>query len=151
MLQLMNFKSYELVGSRVHNLLGDNSLKLFKENFLFDMDNFVTDLKADLGCKSVVINDWFWGGAYDDSGYRDNLSTEGSSTSFHRKGMALDLKFVGISLDQAYEYLLKNKYRYPSIKRVESLNATRSNNKYGGWLHIDCKPTGLTDIYVFNP
>lgn len=151
MQKLTNFALYELVSKPVWDLLGGQAIKLFNQGFISDVDQFITDLKADTTCTAVYVNDWYWGGAFTDSGYRDRSSTVGSSGSQHRKGCALDLKFVGISLDSAYEYLLANQRKYPHIKRVESLEHTRRNNRFGGWLHVDGLVVHKGRLYVFNP
>lgn len=137
--KLKNFRVEELVSSHLYQLLGDNSWSLFNGEFLVEVDQFVSDIKEDLGCKSVVINDWLWNGPFTQSGFREANSTTGSKKSQHRQGNALDLKFVGITIDEALDYLIKHQDRYPYIKRYEDLSATRSTNKYGGWLHLDGK------------
>lgn len=137
--KLENFRIEEVVSSNLHQLLGDNAWSLFNQEFLVDVDQFVSDIKKDLGCKSVVINDWLWNGPYTQSGFREANSTTGGKKSQHRQGNAFDLKFVGVTIDEALDYLIEHKDRYPSIKRYELLEYTRSNNKYGGWLHLDGK------------
>lgn len=138
-LTLSNFKLYELVNKRVIDLLGDNAWSLFNSEFVKDVDRLVSDLKKDTKCTSCIVNDWNWGGGYTQSGFREADSDVGATKSQHRIGNALDLKFVGITIDEALDYLAKGQDKYPSIRRYEMLDYTRSNNKYGGWLHLDGK------------
>lgn len=147
--KMINFRLYELVSKQVFEMLGSNAWSLFNSEFLLDVDKFVTDLKKDTDCSSVIINDWYWKGSYEQSGFREANSTTGVSKSQHRIGNALDLKFVGCTLDEALEYLVTNASKYPNIRRYENLSSTRSDNKYGGWLHVDGKGEGT--LKGFNP
>ena len=142
---MKHFKLYELVSPEVMNLLGSNAWCLFNEAFIQDVDRFVDDIKQDLGCEKVIINDWKWGGGYTQSGFRELSSDVGAPNSQHRQGNGLDLKFGGITLDQAYHYILAMDHLYPAITRVENINHTPT------WLHLDGKDTGLDGIYAFNP
>lgn len=148
-MKLDNFKLYELVSKQVYGLIGDSAWKLLDEDFLLDVDKLVSDLKQDTECSSVVVNDWYWGRSYNQSGFREASSTVGGSRSQHRLGKAVDLKFVGITIEEALNYLLANKDKYPAIRRYENTNYTVSSNKYGGWLHLDGKGTGK--LRGFNP
>ena len=137
--KLENFALYELISKQVMDLLGANAWALFNVGFLKDVDRLTTDLKKDTKCEGVIINDWKWHGSYTQSGFREANSTTGSSRSQHKQGNAFDLKFNGITVDEALEYLIKYQDKYPHIKRYELLDYTRSTNKYGGWLHLDGK------------
>jgi len=103
-----NFSLEELVSPEVHNLLGELAYKLFNPELLRDIDKLATNLKTSTGCTACMINDWSWKGNYTQSGFREASSTVGSKGSQHRYGNAFDLKFVGITLDEALEYLLTN-------------------------------------------
>jgi len=140
-----NFRIEELVSSHLFQLLGDNAWKLFDKGFLEDVDKFVTDIKRDLGVKSVTVNNWLWNGKFSQSGFREQNSSTGVTKSTHKMGMALDLKFNGCTIREAYNYLLKNQSKYSRIHRVESLEFTPT------WLHIDCRDVGKKEIHVFNP
>lgn len=150
-LKLDNFNLHELVGKDVLDLVGSNAWGLLNRAFIVDVDKYVSDLKKDLGCEAVYINDWKWGGRFSESGFRTQSTSTGSKKSQHRLGNAVDLKFVGITLDQAVEYLVKNQDKYPDIRRYENPEVTRSSNKFGGWLHVDGKYSGEEGLYMFNP
>lgn len=139
-----NFNLHELVSPTVMDLLGSNAWGLFNEDLLLDMDRFVTDLKNDLGCKSVTINNWKWGGKRTQSGFRERTSTVGGVKSQHREGNAFDMQFKGITVQEAFDYLIANQKRYPAIKRVEDLRDAPT------WLHIDAKDVERDSIYVFR-
>lgn len=141
-----NFVVQELVTPQCYELVGDLAIQLFDQEFLADVDRFATDIKNDLGVKSVIVNDWKWGGTYRDSGLRDgSTSPKFSRGSQHFKGCAIDAKFKGCSIKEAYEYLLKNQAKYSKIRRIESIDYTPT------WLHIDSKYTGMEKIHVFKP
>lgn len=136
---LSNFNLHELISKQVMDLLGSNAWSIFNAPFVIDVDKFVTDLKRDTDCTACIINDWKWGGQYTESGFREYSSGTGASKSQHKLGNAFDLKFNGITIDEALAYLLEHQDKYPHIKRYELLAYTRSTNKYGGWFHLDGK------------
>jgi len=150
-MRLNNFIIQELVSENAYELLGEQSLKLLNLDLIKDIDKFVSELKVNTNCESVLINNWFWNGSYSQSGFRESSSKVGSIKSQHRYGNAFDLKFVGITLDEALEYLLTNQNNYPAITRYELLAYTRSDNKYGGWLHLDGKESGYSRLYGYRP
>lgn len=142
---LKNFRVEELVSPHLFELLGDNAWKLFDEGFLRDVDQFVTDVKEDLGVKSVIVNNWLWNGGFTQSGYREMNSATGAPRSAHKSGKGLDLKFNGCTVEEAYKYLLKNQHKYSTIRRIEDLSVTPT------WLHVDSVETGKREIHVFKP
>lgn len=142
---LKNFRVEELVSSHLYQLLGENAWKLFDKEFLLDVDQYVSDLKRDLGVESVTINNWLWNGGFTQSGFRELSSEVGAAKSAHKSGMALDLKFKGCSVEDACKHLLINQAKYSKIRRIESIDFTPT------WLHVDCKETGKDQIHIFNP
>ena len=144
-MKLRNFKTYELVSKEVYELLGEEAIKLMDARFLQNIDQLCTDLKRDLGVTTVIVNDWKWGGKYNQSGYRELISDVGSAGSMHRVGSALDLKFKGCTAKEALEYLVENNRNYLGIKRAEDVMVTKT------WLHLDSKETGRSTLYIFKP
>ena len=142
---MKNFKIQELVSPELYDMLGDNTWKLFDKGFLEDVDRFASDVKRDLGVSGVIINDWLWGGGYTQSGFREMSSSVGAARSAHKSGKAVDMKFKGCTIKDAYDYLIKYQDRYPNISRVEDIAYTES------WLHVDCKASDYLGIYVFKP
>ena len=140
-----NFRLEELVSKEVYELLGDRAWLLLDMSLLRDLDKFVTDLKSDTNCTAVIINDWLWGGNFNQSGFREHSSEVGAKGSWHREGGGDDLKFKGITALEAYNYLRKKQFKYPAIKRVENPEVTKT------WLHIDSKSGFGPGLYKFNP
>lgn len=142
---MVNFRIEELVSPNLYELLGNNAWKLFDEEFLKDVDRFVSDLKRDLGVKSVTVNNWLWNGRFTQSGYREMNSSTGSPRSAHKRGLALDLKFNGCTVKEACNYLLHNQQKYSRIRRIEDVDSTPT------WLHVDGVDSGKNEIHVFKP
>jgi hypothetical protein len=144
-MKLINFRLEELVGPETFERLGDNCWKLFNQNFLLDVDKFVSDLKRDLGVRGVTVNNWLWKGNFKQSGFREQNTSVGAPRSQHKQGNALDMKFNGCTVAQALAYLEINKSRYPFITTVENIAFTPT------WLHVDGRVTDSTSLRYVNP
>jgi hypothetical protein len=79
----------------------------------------------------MTINDWFWGGAFEDSGLRTSDSEYYSPTSQHSLGRAADIKFKNHTAAQAIKYIKNNHHKYPYLTFLEL--DTKS------WVHIDVR------------
>lgn len=71
------------------------------------------------------------------SGFRNNALNKavgGSPTSGHAKGLCADFKPIGISVEDAYDLIMMNKSKCPSLKKCifESIKGAK-------WLHIETK------------
>jgi len=71
------------------------------------------------------------------SGFRNGLLNKavgGSPTSGHTKGLCADFKPVDMSVEEAYDLVLTNKSKCPSLKKCifESVKGAK-------WLHIETK------------
>ena len=62
-----------------------------------------------------------------------------------KRGLALDLKFKGCTVKEAYNYLLHNQQKYSRIRRIENIDFTPT------WLHVDGVDSGKNEIHVFKP
>lgn len=144
-MSMVNFRIEELVSPHLYELLGSNSWKLFDEEFLKDMDRFTSDVKRELGVKSVTVNNWLWNGNFTQSGFREQNTSTGAPRSAHKLGKAVDLKFNGCTVEDAYKYLLKNQEKYSTIRRIEDINYTPT------WLHVDSVDSGRSGIHVIKP
>lgn len=96
------------------------------------------------------------GRGYKESGLRRSDTKTGSPRSAHRAGQAYDIKPLtkGLKVQTMYRFILDNQAEAMKhgITELEDIRDTTSNNQYGGWLHISCRPTGLTDrIKVIRP
>lgn len=104
-------------------------------------------IKDDFGGASVTINNWFWGGVAQNSGYRTPTSTVGASLSQHRRGCAADVKVKGYTSKQVYDHILANKDKYIELglTTLEDIADTPT------WLHLDTRHTGLDEILIVKP
>lgn len=141
MYQCKRFEIYELIPKELYDMLGQNSWLawgMFDENLLRGID-WLADRYSPKD--PVTINNWYWGGAFNQSGLRTAGSKYYSPTSQHSIGKAGDLKFKTITAEEIREDLRQLKY-VPLITRVE-LDVD--------WLHVDTKHTGKNEIYFFKP
>lgn len=95
----------------------------------------------------VIVNNWFNGGRFQESGLRSPLTRTGAKWSQHKFGRASDLKcslgptkMKEILLEHE-QYLIENQL----ITTVENVDKTPT------WLHIDCRYTGLKKIQFVDP
>lgn len=102
---------------------------------------------------SVRINDWHYGGSFNNRAYRDPKSTVGKWTSTHRLCMATDMDFKfkatgkQIPVKEIYDLILSKEKEAMSfgITRLEDIRDTPT------WLHTDCSYTGLDRIQIVRP
>jgi hypothetical protein len=137
-----HFNIKELVNPNIYKRYGDSSWKFLNPLIL----NAIDTLREGIG-SPIIINDWQWGGNYQDSGMREVDSSIGALYSMHKFGCAMDLKFPDSSVDVVYDYILDNEeYWYNTgVRRLENIKHTPT------WLHIDCANTHLNGkIHVFN-
>lgn len=71
------------------------------------------------------------------SGFRNNALNKavgGSPTSGHTRGLCADFKPIGMSVEDAYDLIMMNKAKCPSLKKCifESVKGAK-------WLHIETK------------
>lgn len=96
----------------------------------------------------IDINNWYWNGTFNYSGFRPKKCKIGAKLSAHKEGLALDLKFKDTTPAEVERYILDNqKFFYDlGLRRIESTQVTKT------WLHIDMKDCGKVDkIYKFRP
>jgi hypothetical protein len=105
---------------------------------------------------SVTVNNWYWGGAFSESGLRDPNTKTGAGVSQHKYGRASDSKFdtPEWNPEKLREYMKsigcfepgfkmrKDKEAYPFllINRIEW-----STNEIMSWFHFDMSPLAPED------
>lgn len=124
---------------------------LFDTELLITIDRIRVFLDA-----GVTINNWKWDGRFTESGYRECTSNVGSSSSQHRRGAAVDLKFSGrLTPEKLREYMLEigafqsgfrdrtdiEAYPFVLIKQVEWIGSTwNSDSGEMRWFHMATNP-----------
>jgi hypothetical protein len=98
---------------------------------------------------SVTINNSYWGGGFNLSGYRPQNTKIGARYSQHKFGRALDLKFKDTYQPlEVQDYIMNNEKEFYQLglRRMECAKVTRT------WLHIDLMETRLHNkILIFKP
>ena len=145
---LKNFKLKEIFSKKMIETHSESELiALLDMNYFRDFDDFCSEVKKELGCKSVICNNWAFGGRFDDRGYRGKDSDTGGVGSMHRFGKAADVEFYDVNKKEIPEkiiidFLIKKKKegKYKNIRRVE-IGST--------WFHSDSKDAGVS-LYGFH-
>lgn len=118
------FEPYELVPPDLYQLRGDKCVELIDDRVLITLDT----LRDTFG--SCTINDWYWGGSFEQSGLRTPDAPEFSPTSQHTFGRAMDCKFKAVSAEQVRTTVIHNKPLFPYITFLED-DVT--------WFHFDVR------------
>ncbi|EMB9233725.1 hypothetical protein U9608_001221 [Vibrio alginolyticus] len=113
----------------MHSVWGEKCWTLFDDRLLRTLDA----LRKRFG--PCTINNWSWGGSFNQSGLRD-VSFYGSvpkfeaSRSQHKFGRAADCKFRDYSASEVRKYVLENPDEFPFITFLEvGIN----------WFHFDVR------------
>lgn len=95
----------------------------------------------------MTINNWYWGGPYQERGYRDPHTNTGSKLSQHKLGAAFDCTIRGISADEVRKEILRNKDEF-----MKAGLTTLEHPAYAPtWVHSDIRWTGMDDILIVKP
>lgn len=137
---------YELVSSRVYKREKGNVYHLFTAKLLASVDQVYHFFRHYYNNDTkIVINDWFTGGQFKYRGYREPECKIGASYSEHKFGNAVDFdvyrKDKRLNPEDVRHMILGHRDQFLYITRME----TDVN-----WVHIDCKATGMKDIYLFK-
>lgn len=138
----------------IHQLVPANVFARFAERSWWFIDPklvaVLDALRDDLGVP-VVINDWYTGGRFQNSGFRAPNTTVGAAMSQHRFGRAADVKALAMKPDAVLRALNLNKEKYLALglTTIENLEHTPT------WLHIDVRPRlphmPSDDFFFVNP
>ena len=129
------FKIQELVSEAVYKKYGEKSWEFIDTKLIK-----VLDLLREHFNRPITVNNWLWGGALEQRGLRTNLDelvknkTEKGTLyiSQHILGKAVDFNVKGLSSEEVYKEILKNKNKFYLISRIENIDSTPN------WVHIDC-------------
>lgn len=139
-----NFILKEFVHPKIFRRIGYRSLDFLNPHLIQVCQSLRERLQT-----PIIINNWYNGGNYINSGLREPRGTVGAEYSGHLFGTAGDLKFPLLSIDEAFEEIMSSKDY--AITRIENLDHTRSKHGKNGmdWLHIEAG--NAVEIEVFNP
>jgi len=144
MYKCKHFRLEELVSKIVFEKYGERAWSFFDPNLLKTLDDIREHFK-----KPIDINNWKWGGNFHQRGLRANCDdivkkktlNNQLYISEHILGRAFDFDVRGYEAEEVRREILKNNDKFPYIRRIED-NVS--------WVHIDGKPTGKYDIYLFK-
>lgn len=131
------FKIHELVPPELYKKYKDEEHRLW---LLFDDRVLRTAdaLREKFG--SAVVNDWYNGGNFSQSGLRTKESESYSETSQHTYGRALDLKFKGVDPQKIRDYIIDNPVEFYYIKGIEDFDKM-------SWVHIDVRNEDAMKVF----
>jgi len=93
----------------------------------------------------ITINNWFSGGPYRYSAYRDPASTVGALLSQHKAGRAADFRLKGVDSEEIRQDIINNWPLYQDVGLTTIERGTPT------WVHIDCRNTGRETLFIVNP
>ena len=93
----------------------------------------------------MTINNWFWGGHYQFSGFRPKVCEVGGDLSQHRFGRGIDVKIKGITPTAIREEIRKNF----AIFAKHGLTTIEKNTPT--WTHLDCRTVRSGKLFEVNP
>ena len=136
------FKIQELVSKAVYEKYGEKSWEFIDERIIK-----ILDLLREHFDKPITVNNWIFGGNLHQRGLRANKdeivkSKSDYYISQHCLGKAVDLNVKGMTAQEVYEEILKNKSKFPLISRIENIKNTPT------WVHIDVANTD--EFKIFN-
>ena len=108
-----HFQAYELVPPKIFASRKDKSFELIDERVLITLDT----LRVTFG--PCTINDWYWGGEFEQSGLRTADAQQFSPTSQHTFGRAMDCKFKEHPAAEIRDQVIQNRLLFPYITFME--------------------------------
>lgn len=144
------FDIRELVGKPAYNKHGDRAWKFFD----FRLLETLLIVRIGLG-RSITINNWKWGGKFQQRGLRTNIGAIVLKMirrmklylSGHVLGMAVDFDVEGMTAQEVRQWLVDNQDLLPYKIRLER----KLNGKYISWTHMDLIWEAKNPkVYLFN-
>lgn len=136
------FKIQELVSKAVYEKYGEKSWEFIDERLIKTLD-----LLREHFNKPITVNNWLFGGNLHQRGLRANKdeivkNKSDYYISQHCLGKAADLNVKGMTAQEVYEDILKNKGKFSLIARIENIKNTPT------WVHIDV--ANVNEFKIFN-
>lgn len=132
-----DFDLKEFIDELTYKRFGDQSI-WFLDNRLISLAQFVHSYFDHM----VIINNWFWGGDRQYSGFRPRYCEVGAEYSQHRFGRAMDILVKGISPEEVRAEIKKNKslFLQAGLRAVEKDTPT--------WTHLDLRNSSNGLLWV---
>lgn len=135
---MKHFIVQELVPKSVYLLRGDRAIEALDPRILI----FIEQLRKHLR-KPIIINNWFWGGKFQQRGLRTSDSDVYTAFSQHTFGRALDFDVVGMTPKEVHDFIIRNRNEWwcQCITFIE----TGIN-----WNHVDCRYNEKNDLVLWD-
>lgn len=137
----------ELVDKTVYNKYGEKAWRFFDPRLIHNLWWIRTNI-----AKSITVNNWSWGGSFDERGLRTNISPLVKSKNrlyltAHLRGAAVDFDVKGMSANDVRGWIKDNELNLPYPCRLER----RLNGNFISWVHLDVdyEPTN-PKVYMFD-
>lgn len=137
-----DFYLTEFVSKNVYEQFGERSI-WFVDPRIISVAQFTRDFFG----KPIIINNWYDGGKYNYSGFREPKCTVGADLSQHRFGRAIDIKVSGLTSEEVYTAIIKaqEKFMDAGLTTMEDVRDTPT------WNHLDCRHTGSGNLLIVRP
>ena len=137
-----HFTVQEFIPPEIYNEMGDKSIGLMDTKMI----ETANSLREYFG--TMFINTWSFNGKYRYRGIRPtNLRSDPitgerfARRSQHYFGNAIDFHFKDVTIEEAFNEIINNRFLFPHVHRLEG-NATT-------WIHVDCRGQAYEKITVF--
>ena len=124
-----HFKIYELIPQSIYNQHHTNEYGLW---MLFDKYLLMTIDRLRERYGKLICNDWYWGGKWNQRGWRPWNTLTGSTFSQHKSGRAADLIPTEWTAEEIRQGILNNPW-HPDFQYITCLETDIT------WLHIDVR------------
>ena len=136
------FKIQELVSEAVYKKYGDKSWEFIDTRLIK-----VLDLLREHFNRPITVNNWLWGGNLQQRGLRANkdelvANKKDYYVSQHCLGKAVDFNVKGLSSQEVFNEIVKNKEKFYLISRIENIKNTPT------WCHVDV--SNVDKFTIFN-
>ena len=148
------FDVEELVSSGAYNKYKHLGNYFFLARFDIRLLETILTIREAIN-KPITINNWKWGGKFDERGLRDTSTpmvqkrakNDDSWLSGHCLSMAIDFDVKGMTANDVRQWLLDNKEILPHKIRLER----KFNGEYISWVHLDvCNEPRNPKVYLFD-
>lgn len=137
-----HFYIYEFVPKLIFNQYGSNSKWFIRPDVINLAEFYRRWFEA-----PVRVNNWFWGGIFQNRGFRTPNTTVGSLYSQHKLGAAFDCDVRGLSANDVRREIMDNEKEFMNAGLT-----TLEDEKYAPtWVHSDIRPTDLNKVLIVKP
>jgi hypothetical protein len=138
-----NFNLQDFVHPSAFNSMDDKGLSLLHPDLIDSTQKLREHLKV-----PMIINNWNYGGTFQNRGWRPQNSKVGAAKSLHKKGAAIDfhspdlkMKDLFVLVWNARQWIVEN----TAFRIIENFEFTP------GWIHLAIGDPTLKEIQVINP